>query len=105
MIVRREKPDAADMRGNVVQHGLSDSDTVVGGGTAAEFIEDDEGAGRSFSEDLFSFGQLDEECRLRSEDVVVGTEAGHDAVHRGEARGGAGDVAADLGHDYCDAGL
>lgn len=105
MVMRREETDTADMRRDMVQNGLRDRDTIVGRGAAAEFVEDDEGAGSSFGKDLLGFGELDEEGGLRGEDVVVCAEAGHDAVDGGEAGGEGRDVAADLGHDDCDAGL
>lgn len=105
VVVRGEEADAADVRGDVMEDGLGDGDAVVGAGAAAEFVEDDEGAGSGFCEDFLGFGQLDEEGGLGGEDVVVGAEAGHDAVGRGEAGGEGGNVAADLGHDYRDAGL
>lgn len=100
-----EEADAARVGGDVVQHCLGDGDAIVGAGTAAKFVEDDERAGRGFGEDLFGFGELDEEGGLRGEDVVVRAEAGHNPINGGEARGAAGDVAADLSHDDGDACL
>ena len=105
MVVRGEEADAADVRGDMVQHRLGDRDAVVAARAAAELVEDDEGARAGFGEDLFGFGELNEEGGLCGEDVVVGAEAGHDSVDRGEAGGGAGEVEADLGHDGGDAGL
>ena len=105
MVMRREEADAADMARDMMQHGLGDGDAVVGRGAAAELVEDDEGARGGFGEDFFGFGQLDEEGGLGGEDVVVGAEAGHDAVGWGEAGGAGGEVAAELGEDDGDAGL
>ena len=105
MVVRGEEADTADMRGDMMEDRLRDGHTIVGACTAAEFVEDDKGAGGSFGKDLFSFGELDEEGGLGGEDVVVGAEAGHDTVAGGEAGGDGGDVAANLGHDDGDAGL
>ena len=42
---------------------------------------------------------------MGGEDIVVGAEAGHDAVDWSEAGMARGDVAADLGEDDRDAGL
>jgi hypothetical protein len=105
VVMRREEADAADVARDVMQDGLRDGDAIVGRRAAAELVEDDERARGGFGEDLFGFGELDEEGGLGGEDVVVCAEAGHDAVAGGEAGGAGGDVAADLGEDDGDAGL
>lgn len=103
--MRGKEARAANMRSHVMEHRLRNSNAVVGGCSAAQFIEDDEGAGCRFGEDLFGFRELDEEGRLSGKDVVVGAEARHDAVDGCESGRYAGDITADLGHDHCDAGL
>ena len=105
VVVRCEEACAADVRGDVVEDGLRDSDAIVGRGAAAELVEDHEGAGRGFGEDLLGFGELDEEGALCGEDVVVGSQAGHDAVAGSECGGDTWDVAADLSHNDSHAGL
>lgn len=59
-----EEPHATDMRGDMVEDGLCDGYTVVGGCATSEFIEDYEGSTGCLGEDLFCFGELDEEGRL-----------------------------------------
>ena len=83
MVVRREEADAAYTSSNVVKHGLGDSNTIVRRCATAKLVEDDEGAGSGFREDLLCLGELDEEGGLGCEDIVVCAEAGHDAVDRG----------------------
>ena len=99
VVVRGEVADAADVRGDVVQHGLGDGHAVVGAGPAAELVEDDEGAGGGFGENLLGFGKFDEEGGLRGEDVVIGAQARHDAIDRGETSSPGRDVTANLRHD------
>jgi len=94
VVVRGEKSDAADVGGEVVQHGVGDGQAVVGGRAAPELVEDDERAGGCVGEDFFGLGELEEEGALGGEDVVGGAETRHDAVGGGEGGGGGGDVAA-----------
>ena len=103
--MRCEKPNAADMTGDMMQDCLGDCYAVVRACAAAEFVKDDERAGSSFGKDLFGFGKFDEEGGLGSEDIVVSPEARHDAIDGGEAGGAAGDVTAYLRHNDCDTGL
>ena len=55
-VVRHEEAEAADVRGDVVQDGFGDGETVVGGSAAAELVENDERAGRRFGENLLRLG-------------------------------------------------
>lgn len=71
--MRSEETNAAYSRRYVVKHGLSNGDAIVRGGAATELVEDDEGTGRCFGENLLRFGKLDEEGRLRGEDIVICT--------------------------------
>lgn len=73
VVVGREEAESADVRGHVVQHGLGDGHTVVGAGTAAQFVKDDKRTGCGFRENLLGLGELDEEGRLGGEDIVVCT--------------------------------
>ena len=98
-------PDTPDMCSDVMKDSLRDGNTVVGGGATAEFVEDDEGAGGSRGEDLFRFGEFDEEGGLGGEDIVVCAKTRHDAVDGGKTSGKSRDIAADLGHDDGDARL
>lgn len=41
VVVGCEEAEGANVRGDVVQDGLGDSHTVVGAGTATQFVEDD----------------------------------------------------------------
>lgn len=86
MVVRCEEACAADVRRDVVEDGLSDGDTVVRRGAAAKLVEDDEGSRRGLGEDLLGFGELDEECTLGGEDIIVSPEAGHNAIAGCESR-------------------
>lgn len=100
-----KEASASDVRGNVVEDRLCDGHAIVGGSTAAELVEDNEGAGSGFGEDLLGFRKLDEEGTLCSEDVVVRAQAGHDAVAGRECCGDTWDIAAYLSHDDGDASL
>lgn len=81
--MRCEEARAADMCSDMVEHGLGDCHTVIGRGAAAELVENDEGAGCCFSENLFGFGEFYKEGGLCGEDVVVCAEARHNAVAGG----------------------
>ena len=105
MVVRCEEACATDVGCNVVEDGLCDRYTVVGGGAATELVKDYEGAGCGFRKDLLGFGELDEESTLCREDIVVGAQAGHYAVARCQRSRDTWNVAANLCHDDCDASL
>lgn len=78
--MRSKETRTPNMCRDVMEYCLCNSDAVIGGSAAAEFVEDDEGAGCGFCEDFLGFGEFDEEGRLGGEDVVVCAEARHDAV-------------------------
>lgn len=90
--MRDEQAQTADVADDILEDGLGDGDAVVGGGAAAELVEDDERAGTSALEDVGRLGQLDGEGGLVGEEGVVGTHAGVNAVEEAEARGGGGHV-------------
>mmetsp|Transcript_22994 Transcript_22994/g.52127 ORF Transcript_22994/g.52127 Transcript_22994/m.52127 type:complete len:86 (-) Transcript_22994:628-885(-) len=58
---------------------------VEGGGPAAKFIQDDEGAVGRMAQDLSSFFELDPKRRETGHDSVVGANAREDSIDGGEA--------------------
>lgn len=72
MVVRGEKSNTTDVGSDVVEYGLRDRYSIIAAGAPTQFIEDDEGAGSGFGENLFGFRELDEEGGLSGEDVVIG---------------------------------
>lgn len=105
VVMRSEKPNATDVRGDVVEDRLRDRDTVIGRRAAPEFVEDDEGSWGSFRKDLFGFREFNEKGRLCGKDIVIGAKAGHDTVDGSKTSRARRNITPDLSHDYCDTGL
>ena len=73
--------------------------TVVGAGTASDFVEDNEAAGGGGIEDAGGFGHFHHESALAACQFVAGTDSGEDSVSQTNSGGLCGDEGADLGHD------
>jgi hypothetical protein len=82
VVVGCKEAGAADVCCDVMEDGLCDCDAIVRTCATSEFVEDDKGARGSFGKNLLGLRELDEEGTLSGEDVVVGSETGHDAVDR-----------------------
>ena len=89
----------------VFDDGPGDGDAVEGGGAAADFVKDDEGAGGGVVEDVGGFLHLDHEGGAAAGEVVAGANAGEDAVNEADLHLFGGDGAADVGHDGEDGDL
>ena len=72
---------------------------VVGRGTPAKLVHDNQGALRRPSEDGARLGELDEEGRFAAEDAVRCAAAGVDRVAWGEAHSRCWDTASQLGKE------
>ncbi len=76
-----------------------DGDAVVGAGAAADLVEDEQAAVGGMVEDVGGLEHLDHEGGLPGVDLVLGADAGEDAVDNADAGRSGGDIAADLGHE------
>lgn len=79
--------------------GKSDSETVVGRGRAAEFVEEDEAAVGCAAENVGGFAHFDEEGRCLEFQIVVVACFGKESVGDSEAGVFGGDVTSNLGDD------
>ena len=80
----------------VLDDSPSDRDTIVGAGTTAQLVEEDEGAGREGIEDAGGFLHLDHEGRFATGDIVRGSDTGEDTVGEPEMGSFCRDEGADL---------
>ena len=80
----------------VLDDSPSDGDAIVGAGTTAQLIEEDEGAGREGIEDAGGFLHLDHEGRFATGDIVRGSDTGEDAIGEPEVGSFGRDEGADL---------
>ena len=83
----------------VFDDGPCDGEAVVGGGTAANFVKNDEAARGGVIEDVGGFGHFDHEGGLAAGELITGADAGKDAVNNADFGGGGGDEAAHLRHE------
>ena len=107
-VVVRSKEGLGAPVGIVVQvldDSPSDRDTIVGAGTTAQLVEEDEGAGREGIEDARGFLHLDHEGRFATGDIVRGSDTGEDAIGEPEVCGFGWDEGADLRQKHDEGGL
>ena len=78
----------------VLDHGAGDRQAVVGARAATDLVEEDEGAPGGAAQDRGRLQHLDHEGRLPARDVVLGADAGEDAVDNTDAGRGGGHEAA-----------
>jgi len=83
----------------VLDYRPRNREAVVGGGAAADLVEDDEGAVGGVVEDVGGLVHLDHEGGVATGEVVAGADAGEDAVHEADAAAFGGGPAADLGEE------
>ena len=83
---------------DVLDHRPGDGDAVVGAGAAADLVQDEQAAGGGVVQDVGGLDHLDHEGGLPGVDLVLGADAGEDAVDEADAGGGGGDEAAHLRH-------
>ena len=69
---------------DVLDDRPGDGQTVVGAGAAADFVEDDKAAGSGVIEDVGRLEHLDHEGALAAGDVVLGADAGEDAIDQSD---------------------
>ena len=99
VVVGGEEGAAADFVVEVFGDAPGDGEAVECGCAASDFIEDDEAAVRGVIEDVRRFVHFHHEGRLTSREVVVGADAGEDAVGEAESHGFGGDETAGLGKE------
>ena len=86
-IMSGEQSLGAGARVDIFDRGPGDGKTVVGGGAAADFVEQDQGARRCGVKNRGGFGHLDHEGGAAASQVVAGSDSGEDAVHDAQSRG------------------
>jgi hypothetical protein len=99
VVVGGEEGAAAVRLVEVLDDGPGDREAVVGGGAAADLVEDDEAAGCREVQDRGGLDHLDHEGRAAAGEVVGGADAGEQAVDDADAGAGGGDEAAGLGEE------
>ena len=100
-----EETCAANVRCDVMEDGLCDCHTIIRTCTAAKLVEDDKRARCGFGKDLFCLREFDEEGALGGKYIVVGSQAGHDAIDWSQRGGDTWDIASYLSHDDRDTSL
>ena len=95
-----EQSLGAGARVDIFDRGPGDGKTVVGGGAAADFIEQDQGARRCGVKNRGGFGHLDHKGRTAPGEIVAGSDSGKNAIYDAQPRGTRGDEGSHLGEDY-----
>src|SRR5262249_39280922 len=98
MVVRGEQRASASLFLEVFDHGPGDGEAVESGGTAADFVEQNEAGRCRMAEDGGDFGHFYEEGGAAAGQVVAGADAREDAVGDGKFGLPRGNEAAHLGH-------
>ena len=81
------------------KHGPGDGEAVVGGGAAADFIEDDKAAVGGTGEDRRGFDHFDHKGGAAFRQIIGGANPAVEPIDHANMRRGSGDVAAGLGKD------
>lgn len=101
VVVRGEEGFGA-LEGVLVEEfydGPGDGESVVGAGTAADFVEDDQGFIGSVIEDVGGFVHFDHEGGVTASEFIGGADAREDAVDDADVGVKGGDPRTDLGHE------
>ena len=99
VVVGGEEGAGLDGVVEVFGDGPGDGEAVEGGGAAADFVEDDEGAVGGVVDDEGGLVHLDHEGGLALGEVVGGADPAEDAVDEADVGRLGGDEGADLGHE------
>src|SRR5512142_2744034 len=90
---------------NVFDHSPSDREPVVGGCTATDLIQDEERARGGVMQNVCGFDHLHHEGGLPRVDLILGANAGEDAIYQPNLRRIGRDEGADLRHENDQRGL
>src|SRR6266571_9467690 len=82
----------------ILDNGTGNGQAVIGTGTTANFVKDDEAARCGMVQDVGGLDHLDHKGALASGEVVLGTDTGEDAIDKANGGNLSGDIASDLGH-------
>ena len=88
VVVRREKRARPDLVVQKFRHAPCDRESVEGGCSAADFIQNDEAALSRVVYDVRCFVHFDHEGRLAARKIVVRTNPGKNAIDQSDLRAG-----------------
>ena len=104
-IVGREQGEAAAVVDQVARDRPGQRQAVEGRGAAPDFVHQHQRVLGGAVQDRRRFGHLDHEGRAAARQVVVGADAGEDAVDRADGGAGGRHIAADIGQQHDERGL
>src|SRR5438105_9144495 len=105
MVMGGEERAGAGVLLQMLDYRPGDREAVEGGGSAANFVEEDEARRRGVIEDAGDFAHFDEEGGAAASEIVGGADAGEDAIDDGKPGLAGRDEAAHLRHKGDERGL